>query len=140
MNCSLGEDAEGVFFGVVVEAAGFEAVAGLLVDVKQGGTELKAIGEGDGNGGDPGELAPGGAGLGAGGAADVVEGEDVVGMVIPFEALAGVEVVGESLGVDESAAVALEDHDEGVGKGERESAEGFVKGTRSALWNAVRDA
>jgi hypothetical protein len=39
--------------------------------------------------------------------------------------LAGVEVVGEGLGVDESAAVALEDHDEGVGKGERESAEGF---------------
>jgi hypothetical protein len=49
-------------------------------------------------------------------------------MVITFEALASVEVIGEGLGVDESAAVALEDHIELGGRGRKRKRGGVRDG------------
>jgi hypothetical protein len=64
----------------------------------------------------------------AGGAADVVEGEQFVPVLGSFDALTVVEVIGEGLGINDPATMAVEDHGKNGSGGKKKKRGGILWG------------
>ena len=93
---------------IKVKAAALQGAACLRVQVYPSGAEQELIPLHVVRRGDPAELIPFAAGLWTTGAADVVDGKDVAIMLGGLFALEGGEVIGEFLGVDDSARMTVE--------------------------------